>query len=158
MAAIKINLYHNERKKVWRRLGTAHDPKHTTPSVKHGGAVCCHEHACLPVVLGYWRLVMMWQNPREEHFTGVTRSKSTFKRRLHKSKYRGFTTRCKQGQIRLCLSITSAIWSTSRLSTRAVTFHALHVTLGRYHQGSRCYCSSHCYVDDTQLYISSQPD
>ncbi len=32
------------------------------------------------------------------------------------------------------VSITSAVWSTSRLSTRAVTFHALHVTLGRYHQ------------------------
>ncbi len=28
----------------------------------------------------------------------------------------------------------SAIWSTSRLSTRAVTFHALHVTLGKYHK------------------------
>ncbi len=26
-----------------------------------------------------------------------------------------------------------AVWSTSRLSTRAVTFHALHVTLGRYY-------------------------
>ncbi len=25
-----------------------------------------------------------------------------------------------------------AVWSTSRLSTRAVTFHALHVTLGKY--------------------------
>ncbi len=29
------------RKKVWRRLGTAHDPKHTSSSVKHGGAVWC---------------------------------------------------------------------------------------------------------------------
>ncbi len=33
---------------------------------------------------------------------GVSLSKSTIKRRLHESKYRGFTTRCKQGQIRLC--------------------------------------------------------
>ncbi len=32
----------------------------------------------------------------------VSLSKSTIKRRLHKSKYRGFTTRCKQGQIRVC--------------------------------------------------------
>ncbi len=32
----------------------------------------------------------------------VSLSKSTIKRRLHKSKYRGFNTRCKQGQIRLC--------------------------------------------------------
>ncbi len=32
------------------------------------------------------------------------------------------------------ISITSAVWSTSRLSTRTVTFHALHVTLERYHQ------------------------
>ncbi len=32
----------------------------------------------------------------------VSLSKSTIKRRLHESKYRGFTTRCKQGQIRLC--------------------------------------------------------
>ncbi len=30
----------------------------------------------------------------------VSLSKSTLKRRLHQSKYRGFTTRCKQGQIR----------------------------------------------------------
>ncbi len=32
----------------------------------------------------------------------VSLSKSTIKRRLHESKYRGFTTRCKQGLIRLC--------------------------------------------------------
>ncbi len=31
----------------------------------------------------------------------------------------------------------SAVWSTSRLSTRGVTFHALHVTLERYHA---CVC------------------
>ncbi len=36
------------------------------------------------------------------------------------------------------ISITSAVWSTSRLSTRAATFHALHVTLGKYHQETRC--------------------
>ncbi|MEE6490394.1 hypothetical protein FKM82_015869 [Ascaphus truei] len=36
----KINLYQNDgRKKEWRRLGIAHDPKHTTSSVKHGGSV-----------------------------------------------------------------------------------------------------------------------
>lgn len=34
----KINLYQNDgKRKVWRRRGTAHDPKHTTSSVKHGG-------------------------------------------------------------------------------------------------------------------------
>jgi len=34
----KIKLYRNDgKKKVWRRLGTAHDPKHTMSSVKHGG-------------------------------------------------------------------------------------------------------------------------
>ena len=34
----KINLYQNDgRRKVWRRLGMAHDLKHTTSSVKHGG-------------------------------------------------------------------------------------------------------------------------
>uniref|UniRef100_A0A3P9D9G7 C2H2-type domain-containing protein n=1 Tax=Maylandia zebra TaxID=106582 RepID=A0A3P9D9G7_9CICH len=27
------------KKKVWRRCGTAHDPKHTTSSVKHGGVI-----------------------------------------------------------------------------------------------------------------------
>ncbi len=32
----------------------------------------------------------------------VSLSKSTIKRRLHERKYRGFTTRCKQGQVRLC--------------------------------------------------------
>ncbi len=40
-AEIKINLYQNDgKKKVWRRLGTAHDPKHTTSSVKHGAVWC----------------------------------------------------------------------------------------------------------------------
>uniref|UniRef100_A0A3P9M2F9 Tc1-like transposase DDE domain-containing protein n=1 Tax=Oryzias latipes TaxID=8090 RepID=A0A3P9M2F9_ORYLA len=34
----KINLYQNDgKKKVWRRRGEAHDPKHTTSSVKHCG-------------------------------------------------------------------------------------------------------------------------
>ncbi|KAG2457546.1 TCB1 transposase, partial [Polypterus senegalus] len=34
----KINLYQNDgKKKVWRRHGTAHYPKHTTSSVKHSG-------------------------------------------------------------------------------------------------------------------------
>uniref|UniRef100_A0A8C5Q2J1 Transposase Tc1-like domain-containing protein n=1 Tax=Leptobrachium leishanense TaxID=445787 RepID=A0A8C5Q2J1_9ANUR len=34
----KINLYQSDgKRKVWRRKGTAHDPKHTTSSVKHGG-------------------------------------------------------------------------------------------------------------------------
>ncbi len=32
----------------------------------------------------------------------VSLSKSTIKRRLHENKYRGFTTRCKQDQVRLC--------------------------------------------------------
>ncbi len=32
----------------------------------------------------------------------MSMSKSTIRRRLHQSKYRGFSTRCKQGQIRLC--------------------------------------------------------
>ncbi len=36
------------------------------------------------------------------------------------------------------ISFTSAVWSTTRLSTRTVAFHALHVTLGRYHQETRC--------------------
>ncbi len=34
----KINLYQSDgNRRVWRRKGTAHDPKHTTSSVKHGG-------------------------------------------------------------------------------------------------------------------------
>ncbi len=34
----KINLYQSDgKRRVWRRKGAAHDPKHTTSSVKHGG-------------------------------------------------------------------------------------------------------------------------
>ena len=34
----KINLYQNDgKRRVWRREGTAQDPKHSTSSVKHGG-------------------------------------------------------------------------------------------------------------------------
>ncbi len=34
----KINLYQSDgKRRVWWRKGTAHDPKHTTSSVKHGG-------------------------------------------------------------------------------------------------------------------------
>lgn len=34
----KINLYQSDgKRKVWRKKGTAHDPKYTTSSVKHGG-------------------------------------------------------------------------------------------------------------------------
>ncbi len=42
-------------------------------------------------------------SPGREEITlqEVSLSKSTIKRRLHKSKYRGFPTRCKQGQMRL---------------------------------------------------------
>ncbi len=43
----------------------------------------------------------------------VSLSKSTIKRRLHKSKYRGFTTRCKQGQIRLCQKTSKKSQTTS---------------------------------------------
>ncbi len=52
--------------------------------------------------------------------------------------------------------MTSAIWSTTRFSTRTIAFHALHVTLGKYHHENTV--SFHCYVDDTQLYISLLPD
>ncbi len=40
-------------------------------------------------------------------------------------------------EVSCIISITSAVWRTSRLSTRAITFHALHVTLGKYHQETR---------------------
>ena len=34
----KINLYHSDgKRRVWRSKVTAHGPKHTTSSVKHGG-------------------------------------------------------------------------------------------------------------------------
>uniref|UniRef100_A0A8C5MUE3 Transposase Tc1-like domain-containing protein n=1 Tax=Leptobrachium leishanense TaxID=445787 RepID=A0A8C5MUE3_9ANUR len=46
----KINLYQSDgKRRVWRRKGTAHDPKHTTSSVKHcgGRVVSWHGHVWL---------------------------------------------------------------------------------------------------------------
>ncbi len=60
---------------------------------------------------GGWRIISM---VRKKHFTtsregkstlqevGVSLSTSKFKRSCNQSKYRRFTTKCKQGQIRLC--------------------------------------------------------
>uniref|UniRef100_A0A672P4E9 Metalloendopeptidase n=1 Tax=Sinocyclocheilus grahami TaxID=75366 RepID=A0A672P4E9_SINGR len=52
---------------------------------------------------------------------GMSLSKSTIKRRLHESKHRRFTTRCKQGQIRLCqkTQITSGKALFGRLKLRS---------------------------------------
>ena len=57
----KINLYQNYgKRRVWRRKGTAHDSKHTTSSVKHGGgsvmAWAC-TYGCQLVPLYF---LMMW--------------------------------------------------------------------------------------------------
>ncbi len=43
----KINLYQSDgKRRVWRRKGTAHDPKHTTSSVKHGGGSVVGMYGC----------------------------------------------------------------------------------------------------------------
>ncbi len=47
----------------------------------------------------------------------------------------------------------SAVWSTSRLSTRAVTFHTLHVTLGRYHV---CVCGVCVCVCESAVWSTSR--
>uniref|UniRef100_A0A8C5LTA8 Transposase n=1 Tax=Leptobrachium leishanense TaxID=445787 RepID=A0A8C5LTA8_9ANUR len=44
----KINLYQSDgKRRVWRRKGTAHDPKHTTSSVKRGGGGSVMAWACM---------------------------------------------------------------------------------------------------------------
>ncbi len=73
------------------------------------------------VVDDRWILSMVKKNPfstsSQEKNTlqevDVSLSKSTIKRRLHQSKYRGYTTRCKQGQIRLCQKASKKSQTTS---------------------------------------------
>ncbi len=57
----KINLYQSDgKRRVWRRKGTAHDPKHTTSSVKHGGGSVM-AWACMAASgTGSLVLLMMW--------------------------------------------------------------------------------------------------
>ena len=56
----KINLYQNDgKRRVWRWKGTAHDPKHTTSSVKHGGGSFMRGHVWLPMELVPLYLLMM---------------------------------------------------------------------------------------------------
>ncbi|XDV43857.1 hypothetical protein PO909_012255 [Leuciscus waleckii] len=44
----KINLFQSDgKRRVWRRKGTAHDPKHTTSSVKHGDGSSVMAWACM---------------------------------------------------------------------------------------------------------------
>ncbi len=55
----KINLYQSDgKRRVWRRKGAAHDPKHTTSSVKHGGGSVGMYGCQWKLVLLY--LLMMW--------------------------------------------------------------------------------------------------
>ncbi len=55
-----INLYQSDgKRRVWRRKGTAHDPKHTTSSVKHVVVVSWRGHVWLPVELVLLYLLMM---------------------------------------------------------------------------------------------------
>ncbi len=60
-AEFKINL-NDGKKKVWRRLGTAHDAKHITSSVKHGGAVWWHEHG----FQWHWVTGVYWRRDRRQ--------------------------------------------------------------------------------------------
>lgn len=56
----KINLYQSDGKtRVWRTKGTAHDPKHTTSSVKHGAGSVMAWACWLPVELVLLYLLMM---------------------------------------------------------------------------------------------------
>ncbi len=58
MTEIKINLYQNDAKK---KSGAGVEQLmviQTASSVKHGAVWCM---SVLPVTLGYWCLVMMWQ-------------------------------------------------------------------------------------------------
>ncbi len=65
---------------------------------------------------------------RLEHFVGISGSALPWFKSYLSDRHQ-FVAVNERGII----SITSAVWSTSRLSTRAVTLQALHVTLGKYY-------------------------
>lgn len=44
---------------VWRREGTAHETKHTTPYVMHGGGSVMAGVCMAPNATDHWRLLMV---------------------------------------------------------------------------------------------------
>ncbi len=128
--------------KIWRTTLTLRWPSYAVPMplwvsipslpLVWSGATGHTEGALSAQVTWQEKLQTVRRNGEHRHWALLTITEhSANMASLH---WRTFNKPERFTQWRGFILITSVVWSTSRFSTRAITFHALHVTLGKYHQ------------------------